>query len=45
MQWVPTSMMRTGRTTMTAALSKNERSIQDGQMGWNNNEIWVSKKT
>ena len=26
-QWVPTSMIRTGRTTMTAALSKTERSI------------------
>ena len=26
-QWVPTSMIRTGCTTMTAALSKTERSI------------------
>ena len=29
-QWVPTSMIRTGRTPMTTALSKTERSILHG---------------
>ena len=30
-QWVQTSMIKTGRTPMTAALSKTERSILHGK--------------
>ena len=38
-QWVPTSMIKTGRTTMTAALSKTECSILHAPT-WNASTWW-----